>query len=54
MEGAKKFREAVERYGVKRGNILKDGRVLEHIYVPLGVIPESLLDLYRSEVSERI
>lgn len=46
----------MERYRVKGGDVLKRGRVLEHVYVPLGVIQEreGLLDLYRSEIHERI
>lgn len=46
----------MERYRVKGGDVLKHGRVLEHVYVPLGVIQEreGLLDLYGSEINERI
>lgn len=46
----------MERSGVKGGDVLKHGRILEHVYVPLGVIQEreGLLDLYRSEIHDRI
>lgn len=54
MKGAEKFRDNCRRIWSQEEIFSKDGRVLEQVYIPLGVIQEKegLLDLFSFEIQD--